>query len=351
MPQAPREGPVASIKDVAQLAGVSVSTVSRVLSGSPRVDEGTRARVEKAIARIDYRPNLLARGLRSKSGNVIGLVVPEILHETFAAFIKYAERFCVEKGYDLVVGNTGGRPETEGAFIDNLLRRHVDGIIFSRVSDRSRVINTVEKWNVPAVIIDRALDRESLPTVVLDNERAGVIAAEHLVALGHRSIGVVTGPRDIALSRERHRGFAGTLRRHGLSLPASHVLEGDFKFESGRAAARAFIETGLKVTAIWCHNDLMAVGALNTFVRHGVKVPGDVSLVGMDNTGLSEMVVPALSSVTQPFEEMCRQAVELVLAMRHGQRIGNRRVVVAPGLLVRESSAARPPAPARRPRR
>jgi DNA-binding LacI/PurR family transcriptional regulator len=333
---------VASIKDVAQLAGVSVSTVSRVLSGSPRVDEGTRARVEKAIARIDYRPNLLARGLRSKSGNVIGLVVPEILHETFAAFIKYTERCCVEKGFDLVVGNTGGRPETEGAFIDNLLRRHVDGIIFSRVSDRSRVLDTIERWNVPAVIIDRALDRESLPTVVLDNHRAGVLAAEHLAALGHKAIGVVTGPRDIALSRERQRGFTATLRRHGLTLPAARVLEGDFKFESGRAAARAFIEAGLPITALWCHNDLMAVGALNTFARHGVRVPADVSLVGMDNTGVSEMVVPALSSVTQPFEEMCRQAVELVLAIRRGERVGNRRVVLAPGMVARESSAARP---------
>ncbi len=338
-----------SIKDVAQLAGVSVSTVSRVLSGSPRVDESTRARVEKAIARIDYRPNLLARGLRSKSGNVIGLVVPEIQHETFAAFIKFTERFCVEKGFDLIVGNTGGRPETEASFIDNLLRRHVDGIIFSRVSDRSGVVHAMAKSKVPAVIIDRALERESLPTVVLDNYRAGVIAAEHLVSLGHKALGVVTGPRDIALSRERHRGFVATLKKHGLGIPAANVLEGDFKFESGRAAARAFLENHLPFTALWCHNDLMAVGAMNAFTRHGLRVPGDISVVGMDNTGLSEMTVPALSSVTQPFEEMCRQAVELVLAMRRGQKVVNRRVVVTPDIVVRESSAH--PAQARVPRK
>ena len=330
---------MASIKDVARLAGVSVTTVSRVLSGSPRVDENTRARVEKAISRIKYRPNLLAQGLRSKSGNVIGLVVPEIRHETFATFIECTERLCVERGFDLIVGNTGGRPEVEGAFIDNLLRRHVDGIIFSRVSDKSRVINTVEKWNVPAVIIDRALDREDIPTVVLDNYRAGALAAEHLVGLGHRALGVVTGPQDIALSRERHKGFVATLRRYGLALRAGNVFEGDFKFESGCAAAQAFLERGLPMTAVWCHNDLMAVGVMNVFLRSGIRIPRDVSLVGMDDISLARMCVPALTTLTQPFEEMCRQAVELVLRMRADEKIGEKRTVLSPDIIVRESTA------------
>jgi LacI family transcriptional regulator len=337
-----------SIKDVARLAGVSVTTVSRVLSGSPRVDENTRARVEKAIARIKYRPNLLAQGLRSKSGNIIGLVVPEILHETFATFIQCTERFCVERGFDLIIGNTGGRPEVEGAFIDNLLRRHVDGIIFSRVSDKSRVLHTIEKWNVPAVIIDRALDREDVPTVVLDNRRAGVLAAEHLAGLGHRSMGVVTGPQDISLARERHRGFVATLRKRGLSLPAEDVYEGDFKFESGRAAARAFLERGLPMTAVWCHNDLMAAGLMNVFQRSRIRIPRDISLMGMDDIGLAHMSVPALTTLTQPFEEMCRRAVELVIRMRAGEDIGEKRTVLSPDIIVRESTG---PAPASRVRR
>jgi len=264
-----------SIRDVARIAGVSVSTVSRVLTGSPRVDQGTRARVERAIARIKYRPNLLAQGLRSKSGNVIGLVVPELVHETFATFVKCAERFCVERGYDLIVGNTGGRPETEGAFIDNLIRRHVDGIIFSRVSDRSRVINTIEKWNIPAVIIDRALDREDIPTVVLDNSRAGALAAEHLLALGHRSLGEVTGPRDIALARDRHKGFLAALRKHGASLPAARVYEGDFKFDSGRAAARAFLESRPDPTGISCPKEPMPRGVRNEHQRRGLRFAQD----------------------------------------------------------------------------
>jgi DNA-binding LacI/PurR family transcriptional regulator len=331
-----------SIRDVARIAGVSVSTVSRVLTGSPRVDGGTRARVERAISRIHYRPNLLAQGLRSKSGNVIGLVVPEFVHETFATFVECTERFCVERGYDLIIGNTGGRPEVEGAFIDNLIRRHVDGIIFSRVSDKSRVLNTIEKWSIPAVIIDRALEREDIPTVVLDNFRAGAMAAEHLLALGHRSLGEVTGPQDIALARERHKGFLAALREHGASLPAARVYEGDFKFDSGRAAARAFLESHRPPTAIWCHNDLMAVGVMNVLQRSGIRIPQEVSLLGMDDTSIAEMTVPTLSTVTQPFEEMCRQAVELVLALRAGRRIAKRRTVLAPDIIARESTGPAP---------
>jgi len=338
----PGESILASIKDVARLAGVSVTTVSRVLSSSPRVDENTRARVERAISRIHYRPNLLAQGLRSKKGNVIGLVVPEILHETFATFIKCTERFCVERGYALIIGSTGGKPEVEGAFIDNLLRRHVDGIIFSRVSDKSRVINIVEKWNVPAVIVDRALDREDIPTVVLDNYRAGVMAAEHLIALGHRSLAEVTGPKDIALARERHKGFAATLRKHGVLLPAANVFEGDFKFESGRAAARAFLARRLPMTAVWTHNDLMAVGAMNVFLRAGIRIPQELSLVGMDNLSIAEMTVPSLTTVTQPFEEMCRRAVGMVVAMRAEEDLGEKRVVLPPDIVVRESTGPAP---------
>lgn len=333
---------MASIKDIARLAGVSVSTVSRVLSDHPLVGEETRDRVKRTIASTHYQPNLLARGLRSRSGNVVGLVVPEILQETFATFIQFTGRFCAEHGLGLMVGSTGGNPEAEGAFIEDLVRRHVDGIIFTRVSDRSRVIEFVEQSNVPVVILDRSLQRENIPTVVLDNPGAGAMAAEHLLRLGHREIGVVTGPLDIALCRERHRGFVAALERHGLQVPPSRVFEGDFRSEGGWAAAQAFLEDGLPFTALWCHNDLMALGAMRTFARHGVRIPRDLSVVGMDNSTLCELSDPTLTTVTQPFEDMCRRAVELIVEMRSGQRPPERRVVVSPGIIVRESSSAPP---------
>jgi DNA-binding LacI/PurR family transcriptional regulator len=333
---------VASIKDIARLAGVSVSTVSRVLTDSPLVGEASRARVRRAIDETRYRPNLLARGLRSGSGTVIGLAVPEIQLEAFATFVHFTQRACAEHGYGLMVGSTGGSPEVEDAFIEDLLRRHVDGIIFSRVSDRSRVIKVVDRSNIPVVIFDRSLGRENIPSVVLDNFLAGSLAAEHLVGLGHRAIGVVTGPQDIALSRDRHRGFLAALSKHGVELPAAWVFEGDFRLEGGREAAEAFLAEGLPFTALWCHNDLMALGAMRGFARQGVRIPEDLSVVGMDDTSLCQLSDPTLSTVAQPFEDMCRRAVELIVHMRSGRPPRERRVVLAPGIVNRESSAGPP---------
>ncbi len=330
---------MASIRDVARLAGVSVSTVSRVLSGSPKVDAETRRRVEQAIGTIGYRPNLLAQGLRSKSGNLIGLVVPEIRHETFASFIEYIEEEVAARGYNLVTGNTHGRPEVEGAFIDSLLRRHVDGIIFSRVSDRSQVLSIMAKSNIPAVIIDRSLDREDIPTIIMDNYRAGVMAAEHLADLGHRRFAVITGPQDIALCRERLKGFAEFLERRGLTLLRRNIREGDFKFESGIEAGRSFLERGIEFTALWAENDLMAVGAMNALIRGGKRVPEEISVVGMDDSTSSKMMIPALTTIRQPFEAMCKKAVELIIAMKNGDPGDERRFVLPPSIIVRESTS------------
>jgi DNA-binding LacI/PurR family transcriptional regulator len=330
------------MKDVARLAGVSVSTVSRVLSNSTTVDEQLRWKVEKAIEALGFRPNLLAQGLRSKSGSVIGLAVPEILNETFASFIKYTEQIATGLGYTLVVGSTSEKPEVENAFIDSLLRRHVDGIIFSRVSDKSRVISTLEKCNIPAVIIDRALDQEDIPTVIVDNHQAGVIAAEHLIALGHRGFALITGPQDISLCRERLKGFVGVLERHGLSILQRNIFEGDFRFSSGIEAGRYFLENRIDFTALWAENDEMAIGAMNSLTRGGRSIPRDLSIAGMDNIRTAEMVIPALTTVTQPFAEMCRKAVDLIVAMRDGASIPERHIALPPGIIIRESTGRAP---------
>ncbi|MGA2548441.1 MAG: LacI family DNA-binding transcriptional regulator [Rectinemataceae bacterium] len=330
---------MASIKDVARLAGVSVPTVSRVLSNSAPVDEETRRKVEHAIKTINFRPNLLAQGLRSKSGSVIGLVVPEILNETFSRFITYTEKFVTALGYTLVVGSTNGNPEAEGIFIDSLIRRHVNGIIFSRVSDKSRVLRVIEKWNIPTVIIDRALDQEDIPTVVLDNYRAGAIAAEHLTGLGHRKFAVITGPQDISLCRERLKGFIDVLERQGMTLMQRNVFEGDFKFASGIEAGNYYVANHIEFTALWAENDQMAIGAMNTLIRGGKDIPRDVSILGMDNISSSEMVIPSLSTVTQPFGDMCRKAVDLIVAMRDGVNISENRFALPPNLIIRESTA------------
>lgn len=327
------------MKDVAKLAGVSVSTVSRVINGTIPVDDATREKVEEAIRKMNFKPNLLARGLRAKSGHMIGLAVPEILHQTFAYFVKYTEECALEQGYNLILGNTHNDPEVEERFIDSLLQRNIDGIIFSRVSDKSRMLHIVDRTEVPIVVLDRALDVEDVPTVILDNYRAGELAGDHLVSLGHTNIGCITGPLDISLSRERLNGFKSALYRRGVDLPDSHVFEGDFKYESGVESMKKLLETGTRVTAIWAQSDLMAIGALNVLRKKDIPVPGEISIMGMDNISFSEIKVPALTTIAQPYREMCSAAVEMILMQKEGRKLDQTKQVLSPQLIVRESTA------------
>ncbi|TVR34410.1 MAG: LacI family transcriptional regulator [Spirochaetaceae bacterium] len=330
-----------SMKDVAKLAGVSVSTVSRVITGNIPVEQQTRVRVEDAIRVVNYRPNLIARGLRSKNSHLIGLVVPEVIHATFTSFIKYTEEIVNRHGYNLILGNTQSDPEVEEQFIDTLLRRNVDGVIFCRVSDKSRVLGILERTNVPIVVLDRSLGSENvhIPLVSLNNRMAGVLAAEHLSDLGHAQCACITGPMDIALSRKRLEGFKSHIESRGLSLDTTAVVEGDFRFGSGVQAMRTLFERRAKFSAIWAQSDLMAIGALQELQRRGIAVPEEVSLIGMDDINFAEMMVPTLTTIAQPFERMCEEAVQLILRQQENKPVPENRIVLDPELIIRESTA------------
>ena len=274
---------MASMKDVARMAGVSISTVSRVISGTIPVDPETRRRVEKAIESTGYKPNLIARGLRVKSSNLIGMLVPEIRTTSFSTLIEFVEENVEALGYNLILGGTGNDPDREERFFENLTRRHIDGIIVSLVSDRSHLMRLIERTDVPVVIVDRPFERDSFPTVVMDNRMAGRIAGKHLLSLGHRDFACITGSREIAITRERLEGFREALDEEGINFEESAVVEGDFQYESGYRGLEVLLERKVKFTALWAQNDIMAIGALNRLRERGISVPGDVSLMGLDN--------------------------------------------------------------------
>jgi DNA-binding LacI/PurR family transcriptional regulator len=328
------------MKDVARLAGVSTSTVSRVINSSLPVDDETRAKVEKAIRQINFKPNLVARGLRMKSANLIGIVVPELQHETFTSFIKFTEESAEEQGYNLVIGSTNTNPDTEERFIDNLIRRNIDGIIFSRVSDKSRVLKLIDSTKIPAVIIDRSLEREDIPSVVMDNYGAGKMAAEHLLSLGHERFACISGPLDIAINRERLAGYREAILGGGGRLDDGYIYEGDFKFEAGGRGIDYLLEAGGDFTALWAQNDYMGIGAMNRLIARGISVPAQVSVMGLDNIEHSWMIKPALTTMAQPFKEMCAKAVDLIIRMSRKEKLDGTRIVLGPRLIVRETTAA-----------
>lgn len=333
---------MASMKDVARIAGVSVSTVSRVINETLPVNDETRKLVEDAISKVQYRPNLLASGLRSKSGNLIGLAVPELAHQSFDRFVKHTEEFVREKGYGLVLGDTGNDPDTEAAFIDHLIRRNVDGIIFIRVSDESRALEMLDRTTIPYVVLDRGLSSGTAPTVVMDNFAAGRLAAKHLISLGHREIACVTGPLNVSLCRDRLDGFTQTLAEADIPVLKENILEGDFKYGTGLDIVPALLEKSPRITAVWAQNDLMAIGIVAGMFDRGLNVPKYLSVLGVDDITTCKMIRPQLTTVRQPFREMSEAAVDLLLQERElGKKIAQRTVIPVE-LVIRQSSGSAP---------
>lgn len=300
---------MASIRDVAEFCGVSVSTISRVINNQQGVHTETRRRVIDAIDRLGYRPNLVAQGLRAKRGRLIGLVVPDD-SISFSSLMHYTMLHARERGYGVIFGTTQDDPEIEAEFIDGLIQRQIDGIVFSRVSDESRVSDRLRDLGVPAVIVDRTTGLEHVPTVALDNYKAGMLAGEFLAELGHTSIACVQGPPNIAIVRERLRGFRAGLEKYGRLLPDRAVFTGSFKYDSGAEAFRRIHQSMPDVTAIWAMNDLMAYGVIREAAVNGIAVPDDISVLGMDDIKFSEMLSPPLSTIHYPFDEMAQFAID-----------------------------------------
>lgn len=333
--------PSSSIRDVANIAGCSTSTVSRVINNRDAVDPETRAKVLKAIDVLGYKPNLVAQGLRTNRGNLIGLVVPEFSSPSFSETVSCAMDSAFQNGYNIIPVNSHENPNLEEKYIDDLLRRNINGIIFSRVSDESRIVARILEKNIPIVIIDRTLENEKVANVVLDNYQAGVLAAEHLLGLGHRSFACLTGPMKIALCRERLKGFRDTIQRSGGQLPDDSIKEGNFDFPSGQMTTKDLLESGCEFTALWAENDLMAFGAMNTIMISGKRIPEEISVLGMDDLRFCDMVMPKLSSVHYPFDELMDRAVRLIVKEIVEGKIVNEMIVIKPSLTFRESTRRR----------
>lgn len=333
---------MASMKDVAKMADVSISTVSRVISGTTPVDPKTRKRVEQAIETTGFKPNLIARGLRVKSASLVGMLVPEIRTTSFSILIEYVEAAVESLGYNLILSGTGGDPDREKRFFENLIRRHIDGVIISLVSDHSHLMSLIKKADVPVVIIDRPFQHDTFPTVVMDNNLAGQMAAEHLLSLGHKRFACITGGSDIGIARDRLDGFRNTLADAGILLENKAVVDGNFQYESGYRCVDALLENGASFTALWAQNDIMAIGALNRLREHGISVPGDISIMGVDNVDDSWMARPAMTTIAQPYKKIAEAAADLLYRINQGESITKKRLTLLPELVVRDSTGTAP---------
>ncbi|KNC13323.1 transcriptional regulator [Pantoea sp. RIT-PI-b] len=330
---------MATILEVAKVAGVSKATVSRVLSGNGYVSQEKREKVYQAIAETDFRPNLLARNLATKSSQTIGLVITNTLYtgSYFTELMQHSARLMEQQGRQLLLVDGKHSAEEERAAIQFLLDLRCDGvIIYPRFLTTDEMDSIIAQHKHPILVINRRLRQHHSYCIYSDQQRSSAAAVEQLIALGHREIAFITGSLDSPTGRERLAGYKAALEKQGIAVDEALIVEGKWQAQNGMAAVEHLLAQGRAFSALVASNDDMAVGALKALSDHHIAVPAQVAVMGFDDIPLAPFTIPALSSVKMPVTEMIQETIERLISMLDGGEMRNDKTF-AGELMVRES--------------
>ena len=322
---------MATIRDVAERAGVSVATVSHVINGTRKVAPETAARVRQAMKELDYHPNAVAQSLRTRKTQAIGVVVSDITNPFFATLVRGAEDAAIEAGYSLIVCNSDETPDKEDLYVRLLWRRRLDGLLIAPVRDgASSAVQELARRKMPFVFIDRKAKGVEADAVLSDNVGGAYLATKHLIERGHKRIGIVLGIPGATTSEERLAGYRKALEEAGLPYEKRLVVLGGYRVEGGRQATEELLSLPEPPDAIFSTNNLMTVGVLQELFRRKVRIPKDVAVVGFDDLEWAEMANPPLTTVAQRPYEIGHRALEILLERLSGEGNSSAREVRIP---------------------
>ena len=333
---------MATIKDVALRAGVSVTTVSHVVNDTRHVSAKGRERVEEAIRELGYVPNAMARSLKSNTTSTLGMLIPNSSNPYFAEIVRIVEDRCFGAGYTLVLCNTDDEPRRQSVYLQVLAERRIDGLIVvsTGAGDDDSLVTQLHGLRIPTVLVDREIADPACDLVETAHMQGGLLAVRHLLSLGHKRIACIGGPVGVMPSEQRIEGWRMALAEGGATPNADALLwRGGFTSQGGYEAMHAILRTEQAPSAVFVCNDLMAIGALRAAHESGVHVPDDLSIVGFDDIELSAYTSPPLTTVAQPKERIGALAVDMLLERVGGKRRDARKVVLQPELRVRASTA------------
>lgn len=327
------------MRDVAEQAGVSVTTVSHVINNSRPVSPETRLRVEQALQVLGYQPNVLARSLRRGKTNTIGVILPDNANPYFAEVVRGIEDASFSQGYSVILCNSDNDLAKERLYTNVLIEKQVDGIIFVAAGISDENIQNLSSRGVPAVLVDRQVPGVQLDSVVADNLDGGIMATRHLLDLGHTSIACIAGPQGVPSSKERVAGFLQALEAADLEAGPDQVVEGDFQYQGGYEAAQQLSQADSPPTAIFACNDLMAIGAYRYAHENKLPIPQDISIIGFDDIHLASYTNPPLTTVRQSKAEMGSKAADLLIERIGNRKLSPRQEIIPVQLVVRSSTA------------
>ncbi|MFW0795225.1 LacI family DNA-binding transcriptional regulator [Gordonia sp. CPCC 205515] len=324
-------------RDVARLAGVSQPTVSRALRGDTRVAEATRLRVAEAADALGYVPSEAGRSLVTRMTRRIGIVVTDLTNPFYPQLVGPLHDELEKHGYRIMV--FAERTDSLTA-VEHLVDGSVDGVVLLTTTLGSRLPSELTRRGVPFVCLNRESGSGLDDAAVVDNELGGKMAADHLVELGHRRIAGIFGPEDTSTGRDRELGFRFALAEAGIAIPVALTAHGPFDFDTGHAEMQRFLDMANPPTAVFCGNDVVAIGALNAAVGAGARVPGDVSIVGFDDIPMASWEAFRLTTVAYDLSDMAVSAARL-LVRRLGAQADDQpqREVMVPSLIVRGTTA------------
>ncbi len=325
---------MATMKDVARAAGVSLGSVSHYLNERVPVSPDKAARIQQAIDTLGYRVDQSARSLRRRQTQSVGLIIPDISNPFYAELARVLEHRLWDAGFQTLLCDSAHDANRERAHFHNLIDRRADGMVVIYEGETSELPELAARTSVPVVFLDRPV--EGLVSVATDNYLGGTLAARHLLSLGHARIGALVGDGGVANIRARMGGFTEALAAHGLAL--AHTLHGSQNLTLGERAAE-LMHLPERPTAIFATNDIVAVGAWRALLTHGFRIPEDVSLIGFDNIDMGRLLLPPLTTVAQDISALGARAAELILHPTAPEAHA-RSVVIPPRLIQRGSTAA-----------
>ena len=331
-----------NIKKVAERAKVSTATVSRLLNKTSYISPETAKKVWTAIEELGYYPNINARGLASGRSHLLGLIVSDIVNPFYPELVKSFEECAVEKGFELIMANTNYDPARTAMRVRQLIERRVDGVAVMTSEMDQALIDELSTRGIPIVFLDTGELQENISNIRIDYEQGISEAANHLLDLGHRRIGFISGPPDLKSSKIRRSAFLRFLRQHGIIEKKELVTTGNHKISGGRAAMTQLLELSERPTAVLASNDLTAIGALQAVRNHGLHVPEDISLIGFDDIALAASTDPPLTTVNVSRVRVAEAAFNSLFELIDGEPEIGREVLVETKLVIRESTA--PPA-------
>jgi len=331
------------LKDIARDLGVSLITVSKALRGMGDISEKTRKRVLKRMAEVNYRPNMLARGLASGRTFIVGLVVPDLLHPFFAEFAKSLNGVLRQRNYGLILASSEEDPKIEQQEIRTVLARGIDALLIASCQPRLHGFYGVENQRTPFILVDRDFPHLAAHFVGTDDYAAGLIATRHLISTGKRRIAHIAAP-ELAPGADRLRGYKDALKQHGLAVREPYIISNSRVEELGEDVGcqgmRKLLRRKPRPDAVFCYNDLTAIGAIHAALEAGLSIPKDIAFVGCGNVRYSDYLRVPLSSIDQSTRRLGEQAGKLALDLIVNPTTSPRHVRLEPKLVVRASSVA-----------